>query len=80
MKKEYLVRWCKYDQESTEYGTWFDPQPTEAESEEEAIELIKQWIFDEADKMEYPDIEITENGVSLGNGTEYRCFNVKCDE
>lgn len=75
--REYRVTWCSYDQDTTEYGaTDFDPETVEATSEEEAIELIKQWIFDQADKKMYPDIEITDTGIDLGNGTEYRCFKV----
>lgn len=63
--KEYLVEWEKYNKKSTAYDTGKFQETVEAESELEAIELIKQWIFDNTDKQEYPEIEIIENGIEF---------------
>ncbi len=63
--KEYLVEWKKYNKKSTTYDTGKFQESVEVENELEAIELIKQYIFDNTDKQEYPEIEITENGVEF---------------
>lgn len=74
--KEYLVEWEKYNKKSTTYDIGKFQETVEAESELEAIELIKQWMFDETDKMEYPEIEITENGIDFED-FEYYNFTAK---
>ena len=63
--KEYLVEWEKYNKKSTTYDIGKFQETVEAESELEAIELIKQYIFDWTDKDEYPEIEITEGGIEF---------------
>lgn len=63
--KEYLVDWEKYNKKSTTYDTGKFQEMVEAESELEAIELIKQYIFDNTDKDEYPEIEITDDRVDF---------------
>ena len=74
--KEYLVEWEKYNKKSTTYDTGKFQESVEAENELEAIELIKQYIFDNTDKQEYPEIEITENGVEFEE-FEYCNFTAK---
>ena len=74
----YKVRFCEYDQKSTKYGDWFDWEEVIAEDELEAINLLKNWIFENSDRInEYPNMKITEDGIDLGNGIEYRCFEAK---
>ena len=63
--KEYLVEWEKYNKKSTTYDTGKFQETVAAESKIEAIELVKQWLFDNTDRQEYPEVEITENGIEF---------------
>lgn len=74
--KEYLVEWQEYNKNTTETSIGKFQETVEAESEEEAIELVKQYILDETDKQEYPNIEIIDCEVDLGE-TIYINFTAK---
>ena len=63
--KEYLVEWERYNKKSTTYDVGKFQEMIEAESELDAIELIKQYVFDNADKDECPGIEIVDDGVEF---------------
>ena len=52
---------------TTVYEEERDSEFVEADSTEEAVELIKQYIFDNTDHEEYPELEITEDSVELGD-------------
>ena len=62
--KEYLVEWEKYNKCTTEYDTGKFQENVEAESELEAVELVKQYIFDNSHD-EYLDREITDDGIDF---------------
>lgn len=64
---KYKVEWSEYNKKATEYKEEKDCEITDADSADEAIELIKQYIFDNTDHEEYPEMRITESGVDLGD-------------
>lgn len=74
--KEFKVEWAEYNKTTKKYKEEFDSESVEAESEPEAIELIKQYIFDNTDHEEYPEMKITEDGIEFKN-FEYCCFRAK---
>ncbi len=64
--KTYKVEWSEYNKLNTVYKEERDTELVDADDPEDAIELIKQYIFDNTDHEEYPEMEITEDGVDLG--------------
>lgn len=62
--KEYLVEWKKYDKKISVYSTGKFQENVEAESELEAVELVKQYLFDNSHD-EYLDREITDEGIDF---------------
>ena len=74
--KNYKVEWAEYNKSTTKYKEEYDSELVEADSEPEAIELVKQYIFDNTDHEEHPEMQITENGIEFKD-FEYRCFRAK---
>lgn len=74
--KNYKVEWSEYNKITTEWIDETDSEFVEADSPEEAIELMKQHIFDNADHEEYPEIQITDDGVEFKN-FKYCVFTAK---
>jgi len=74
--KEYKVEWAEYNKLTTKYKDEYDSETVKAENEPEAIELVKQYIFDNTNHEEHPEMEITEDGIEFKD-FEYRCFRAK---
>lgn len=59
---EYLVEWVEFNKETTKFKEGTFQETVEAENDLEAIELVKQYIFDNSEDR---NIELTENGIEF---------------